>query len=90
MGSIDTLKGNLMIDTTVTPMFNQWNGPTANQRFSLFTGRSKNAAGEIVTSLDLLNEVGSIRSIDNGSGDPNTSNPYAWLNEMLYTGGTDA
>jgi hypothetical protein len=38
MGSSSTLKGNLMLDTTVTPVLNLWKGPTADRTYTLFTG----------------------------------------------------
>jgi hypothetical protein len=83
MGSNDTLKGNLMIDNTVTPVLNLKNGPTANRTYTLFTGLGNAENG---TQTQFINEIGSIRSIDQGDGVVNTTSPYAWLNEKLWTG----
>ena len=67
-----------MIDNIVTPMFNQWNGPTAGRTYSLFTGRGKDANGDYTY---FVNDIGTIRSVDNGNGQVDTASPYAWLNE---------
>lgn len=45
MGSTNILKGNLMIDPVVTPIYSSWIGPNADRWYSLFTGRGKDAAG---------------------------------------------
>jgi hypothetical protein len=63
MGSNDTLKGNLMLDPTVTPIYNYENGPTANRIYALFSGRGKDVNG---TDTTHIGDIGSIRSLDNG------------------------
>ena len=48
----DLLRGNLYVDDVVTPIFNLWNGPTANHSYTMFTG------------YDDPSLVGSIYSVD--------------------------
>jgi len=83
MGSNNILKGNLMIDPVVTPIYSSWIGPNADRWYSLFTGRGRNAAGQYTTHIE---DIGSIRSIDNANGQQNTDDPYIWLNEQLWNG----
>lgn len=83
MGSNNTLKGNLMLDNTVTPVLNTWKGPTADRTYTLFTGLGYDANG---TQTEFIDEIGSIRTVDQGDGVVNTTSPYAWLNEKLWTG----
>lgn len=60
-------KGMLVVDPLMTPISNNFNGPTANRVFTLFTGEGKDENGTTVISPET---IGSIRSVDAGTPGP--------------------
>jgi hypothetical protein len=48
----DLLKGNLYVDSTITPVSNMWKGPTANRRWTLMTGDVDYTLTAVIHNVD--------------------------------------
>lgn len=70
--------GFIVVDPLITPISNNFNGPTANRVFTLFTGEGKDENGTAVIEPDT---IGSIRSVD-----ADTVGPWALIKQTFWNG----
>lgn len=77
----DLLRGNLYVDSVVTPVCNWWKGPAADNTYTMINGQSDiNQAGQIYSMND-----NSIIWLANSLYTVNTTNPTGqWLTVDWY------
>lgn len=74
----DLLRGNLYVDTTVTPVLSWWKGPVSGHSFTLFTGSGTPSTVGSLYQMDGSNTIWLRNNLYLSNG---TFLPVQWLNE---------